>query len=125
MNDREILIWIHQRLVKVHGESEYADYMHALRDVIYGMPQDRDSQGGVVTMHSNEVLDVIKMLDLAPKEVARMKAWSDDIYEVYVRNYNYVKSYKADDIQHYVYSKELSDEEKGCGSSRPNADGST
>lgn len=50
MTDREILIWIHQRLVKVHGESPLVDYMHRLRDVIHGMPKDRDSAGRVVTM---------------------------------------------------------------------------
>jgi hypothetical protein len=60
MTDREILIWIHQRLVKVHGESKFLDYMHALRDVIYGMPKDKDSRGPVVTMHSTEVLDEIE-----------------------------------------------------------------
>lgn len=64
MTDREILIWIHQRLVKVHGESKYVDYMHALRDVIYGMPKDHDSRGKVVTMHSNEVMDEIEAAEL-------------------------------------------------------------
>ena len=56
MTDREILIFIHQRMVKVHGESKFVDYMHALRDVIYGMPKDKRSRGDVVTMRSSEVL---------------------------------------------------------------------
>jgi hypothetical protein len=62
MTDREILIFIHQRMVKVHGESKFVDYMHALRDVIYGMPKDKRSRGDVVTMHSSEVLDEIEDL---------------------------------------------------------------
>jgi len=32
--DREILIWFHERLVNVHGESELYDYMHRLRAII-------------------------------------------------------------------------------------------
>lgn len=67
MTDREILIFIHQRLVHVHKESKYVDYMHALRDVIYGMPPDKDSRGPVVTMHSNYVLDEIERAELADK----------------------------------------------------------
>ena len=54
MTDREILIWIHQRLVRVHDESPWMDYMHALRNVIHSMPQDRTSR-----MHSTEVLEEI------------------------------------------------------------------
>jgi hypothetical protein len=63
MTDRELLIWIHQRLVKVHGESPLVDYMHRLRDVIHGMPKDRDSAGRVVTMHSHDVLKEIELSD--------------------------------------------------------------
>lgn len=46
MNDREFLIWIHQRLVKVHGESELVDYMHRLRKIIEATPPDRRSIHG-------------------------------------------------------------------------------
>jgi hypothetical protein len=34
MTDAEILIWIHQRLVKVHGENPHTDYMHRFREAI-------------------------------------------------------------------------------------------
>jgi hypothetical protein len=34
MNDQEFLMWLHERLVEVHGESEYVDYMHKLRAII-------------------------------------------------------------------------------------------
>ncbi len=60
MTDRECLIWIHQRLVKVHGESKFVDYMHRLREVIYAIPKDKDTRGGVITMKSTEVLDEIE-----------------------------------------------------------------
>jgi hypothetical protein len=60
MTDRDFLIWLHQRLVKVHGESKYVDYMHFLRDIIYATPKDRRSRGGFVTMHSSVVLDEIE-----------------------------------------------------------------
>lgn len=34
MKDREFLMWIHERLEHVHGESKLVDYMHKLRAVI-------------------------------------------------------------------------------------------
>ena len=34
MKDREFLIWLHERLCKVHGETEIVDYMHKLRAII-------------------------------------------------------------------------------------------
>jgi hypothetical protein len=34
MTDQEFLWWIHERLVKVHGELEVVDYMHHLRHII-------------------------------------------------------------------------------------------
>ena len=40
-----------------------------------------------------------------------VKTWGDDTYEVYVRNYNGIKTYTTKDIQRFIYSKELSDEE--------------
>ena len=62
MTDRECLIWIHQRLIKVHKEHPYVDYMHRLRDVIYGMPKDKKSISDVATMHSTKIYDEIKNL---------------------------------------------------------------
>ena len=46
MTDREMLIWIHQRLVKVHGEDPLVDYMHRLRAIIEATPPDRRSIHG-------------------------------------------------------------------------------
>ena len=32
--DREVLIWLHERLVHVHKECELVDYLHRLRHII-------------------------------------------------------------------------------------------
>ena len=37
MTDQEFLMWIHERLVKVHNEDPLYDYMHTLRAIIYHM----------------------------------------------------------------------------------------
>ena len=34
MSDYELLEFIHNRLVKIHGENRNYDYMHRLRDII-------------------------------------------------------------------------------------------
>lgn len=41
MKDKAFLIWIHQRLVKVHNESPAFDYMHKLRAIIRATPEDK------------------------------------------------------------------------------------
>ena len=43
MKDREFLIWLHERLSLVHGESELLDYMHKLRAIIKSTPIDNYS----------------------------------------------------------------------------------
>ena len=40
-----------------------------------------------------------------------VKTWGDDTYEVYVRSYGAIKTYKTKDIIHFIYSKYLSEEE--------------
>jgi hypothetical protein len=37
--DREILIWLHERLEHVHGEHHLLDYMHRLRHIIAATPR--------------------------------------------------------------------------------------
>lgn len=44
MTDREFLMWIHERLELVHGESHLVDYMHKLRAVIRATPAKRRSR---------------------------------------------------------------------------------
>jgi len=34
MKDSEFLFWIYNRLLKVHGEDEYYDYMHRLKKIV-------------------------------------------------------------------------------------------
>lgn len=43
MKDRNFLMWIHERLVNVHGENERYDYMHKLRSIICATPKDQDT----------------------------------------------------------------------------------
>lgn len=41
-----------------------------------------------------------------------VKSWADGSHDVYVRNHNCVWAYRAESIRHYVYSKELTGEER-------------
>jgi hypothetical protein len=41
MEDREFLMWLHERLTEVHGESPCVDYMHKLRAIIKLTPKDQ------------------------------------------------------------------------------------
>ena len=41
--DRGFLMWIHERLEHVHGESRLRDYMHKLRAIIAEMPADKNT----------------------------------------------------------------------------------
>lgn len=43
MNDREFLMWLHERLVSVHGEDACFDYMHKLRAIIKATPADKST----------------------------------------------------------------------------------
>ena len=38
--DREVLMWLHERFVHVHKESELVDYLHRLRHIIAATPKD-------------------------------------------------------------------------------------
>jgi len=42
-----------------------------------------------------------------------VKSWADGTHDVYVRSLNCIRNYHETDIKHYIYSKELSDEERG------------
>ena len=41
MNDREFLMWLHERLENVHGEDDCYDYMHKLRAIIKATPANK------------------------------------------------------------------------------------
>ena len=39
MDDKEVLMFIHDRLAEVHGENRGAGYMHRLREIAGGTPE--------------------------------------------------------------------------------------
>lgn len=41
MNDRDFLMWLHERLTEQHGEMATFDYMHKLRAIIRSTPADK------------------------------------------------------------------------------------
>jgi hypothetical protein len=43
MTDQQFLWWIHERLVKIHGESEMMGYMHHMRAIILDTPPDKET----------------------------------------------------------------------------------
>jgi hypothetical protein len=49
MKDREFLMWLHERLEHVHGESPVLDYMHKLRAIIKATPGDRTTPNTATT----------------------------------------------------------------------------
>ena len=40
-----------------------------------------------------------------------VKSWDNDTHDVYVRSYNQIANYRENNIDHYIYSKELSGEQ--------------
>lgn len=73
MTNRDFLIWIHERLVIVHGESPLIDYMHKLRAIITEIPKDQETyfigQGG------NDVRDLRERLEKIDKKNNRKKRY--------------------------------------------------
>lgn len=59
MNDRDFLIWIHERLCNVHGENDLFGYMHSLRRIIASTPPDKRS----TTFGHNSLEDLKKSLN--------------------------------------------------------------
>lgn len=41
MRDRDFLMWLHNRLVNIHKDSEHADHMYKLREIIAHIPADQ------------------------------------------------------------------------------------
>lgn len=50
MNDKEFLMWIHQRLNQVHGENKNVDYMWKLRAIIANTPEDKVTPNTMVNL---------------------------------------------------------------------------
>jgi len=70
MTDREFLIWIHQRLINVHGEDPLVDYMGKLRCIIAKTPGNKttpnDGAGG------NNIEDLTRRLEEDAPETSAM-----------------------------------------------------
>lgn len=43
MNDKDFLIWIHERLEHVHGDNKLCSHMHRLRSIIDNIDVDKKS----------------------------------------------------------------------------------
>lgn len=59
MNDRDFLIWIHERLEHVHGESPIVDYMHKLRAIIKATPANQRTPNMAT---GNKLADILPAL---------------------------------------------------------------
>jgi len=67
-SDRGFLMWIHERLEHVHGESHLMDYMHKLRAIIAEMPADRKT---VSVGQGKNSLEMLQQSILENAEVSR------------------------------------------------------
>jgi hypothetical protein len=47
MTTSDFLLWIHGRLVNVHGENYHYDYMHRLREVVDVIKKIEDAAKGL------------------------------------------------------------------------------
>ena len=55
MTDRQFLIWIRARLVQVHGESPFVDYISKLENIILTIPVgQRTPNAGTVSLEDME-----------------------------------------------------------------------
>lgn len=61
----------------------------------------------VVVVENNLIGVIVKSWERLTGEEAGIY-----LYEVYVRDYNGVKEYRENEIRHFVYSKELTEEEE-------------
>ena len=59
MKDRDFLVWVHQRLVSIHGENPHSDFMYKLRAIIQATPADRETMNVVPTNNIDELLKLI------------------------------------------------------------------
>jgi uncharacterized protein YprB with RNaseH-like and TPR domain len=64
MNDRDFLMWIHERLENVHGENPHYDYMHKLREIIKHTPTERATAN---TETENNLNALKKELGITPE----------------------------------------------------------
>ena len=60
MRDRDFLIWLHERLTEVHGESPLFDYMHKLRAIIASCPKSKETPNIGKSNNLEQLLKEIK-----------------------------------------------------------------
>jgi len=60
LSDREFLMWIHERLEHVHGDSGLLDYMHKLRAIIAATSAEQNS----ASSGTNSLEQLKKMLEV-------------------------------------------------------------
>lgn len=57
MKDRDFLIWLHTRLIQVHGEEYELDYMWKLRTIVLNTPPDKDTPNNFFAILENNGQD--------------------------------------------------------------------
>lgn len=73
MTDREFLIWLHERLEKVHGEKPLVDYMHRLRAIIRRTPVKKSTPN---SYSCNGIHELVIAMERDAKRPGRlMDAW--------------------------------------------------
>jgi len=60
VKDREHLIWIHERLVKWHGEDPLIDFLHKLRAIIKNTPADKESPNIGTSSNIEQLMEEIE-----------------------------------------------------------------
>jgi len=58
MKDKEFLIWLHERLTKVHGEKNMVDYMHRFRAIIINTDPDKKAPPGPTGNRIEEIMKI-------------------------------------------------------------------
>lgn len=66
--------------------------------------------GNIVVVDGDKIGVIVKTLKVWPQWSAKV---DDYTYDIYVRSYNGIREYPQSKIAHFVFSKELSEEEKG------------
>lgn len=84
MKDREFLIWLHERLEYIHGESPLVDYMRKLRGIIMSVQPDQESAPVAFGMAQITILsrddDYYVPIDIPSKFKEQLKLGSEFQY---------------------------------------------
>ena len=76
MTDKSFLQWIHDRLVKVHNENVYVDYLHKLRAVINSTDDSKETPNTCSFIESSRIIEFIMPDGVLAysRPIARIKA---------------------------------------------------